>query len=824
MSKRHTEKGFSDSIKTRSENFNIRNKIKSPFDGLMANKLECMNCGFSEGIIHSLFTSVSLPLSSKELCSLEDCLSAYVNKEIIEDILCQKCSLIASKSDLEILLKSLPDSEISRTIKKKLNAIISALETEVLDAEYLKEFKLPRLVNTVKSKQIMFARLPKILTLHINRSTISPINGSIYKNTASITFPLILDLNKYTTSYSNLWIDPLQTMSVDVNQKNPLKYELKSIIVHYGSHTSGHYITFRKTPKGWFKISDRNVWACTIEEVLQSGNVFMLMYEEMKNTLNKYSPFLSFIENVSDFDQKLESYIIESISNTDNFYARYTKTILCASMIQESITACNLTAENSRPVCASTCVDWTNSQAFILQYYCTNRTLENDLSLIRADFALCTSPSQSFSLDCVKGLCQYCNSFSQNSMDMCCIVSNLSQCTIFNYSDSLSLPSCTRPNFTEIISPNTTDSDSLHITSINKDRQEEKDAGVLPRGTISFIIIFSIIIIFIILSLLILLIILSCNRRKKNKNIPSEQPSNLNQHFIRKHSSHKNNILSFFETSNSNLNYNTTLIEKDSDYFNRIVVTVPEKGHPQKINEDKQTKRINNLYNISDLNKNYKLSQNASLNLSSYRTLNHHASQITENNAGSINTNAFKSSRSRPASSVGEDRTTVLPVIMSIKDYYSDHQITRNTEVVALYMYEPKMPDEMTLERGDIIYVVSVWDDGWCSGIKIGKINNFNSKKNSIKYLEDTINNISESKTKAQTDELIIKVFPLIIKLDISPSSTLKSAPPNITHKVFYTSENNISSQLNEKNMKFKTIGHDIKLEKEIRRKSFPGI
>ncbi|CCJ30728.1 unnamed protein product [Pneumocystis jirovecii] len=258
MSKRHTEKGFSDSIKTRPENFNIKNEIKSPFDGLMANKLECMNCGFSEGIIHSLFTSVSLPLSSKELCSLEDCLSAYVNKEIIEDIVCQKCSLIASKSDLETLLKSLPDPEISETIKKKLNAIISALETDVLDAEYLKEFKLPRLVNTVKSKQIMFARLPKILTLHINRSTISPINGSIYKNTASITFPLILDLNKYTTSYSNLWIDPLQTMSIHVNQKKPLKYELKSIIVHYGSHTSGHYITFRKTPKGWFKISDKN--------------------------------------------------------------------------------------------------------------------------------------------------------------------------------------------------------------------------------------------------------------------------------------------------------------------------------------------------------------------------------------------------------------------------------------------------------------------------------------------------------------------------------------------------------------------------------------
>ncbi|KTW26674.1 hypothetical protein T552_02683 [Pneumocystis carinii B80] len=286
MSKKCTEKGFSDSIKTRSEICNIENEIKSPFDGLMANRLECINCGFSEGIIHSSFTSVSLPLSSsQELCSLEDCLSAYVNKEMIEDILCQKCSLIASKKDLEILLKSLPNSEMSQNIKKKLNAIISALETEVLDAEYLKDFKLPRLVNSIKSKQIMFARLPKILTLHINRSTISPINGSIYKNTASITFPLILDLNRYTTSYSTLWIDPIQTTSIP-NQKNQSKYELKSIIVHYGSHTFGHYVTFRKTLRGWFKISDRNVRACSIEEVLHSGNVFMLMYEQIKDNLN----------------------------------------------------------------------------------------------------------------------------------------------------------------------------------------------------------------------------------------------------------------------------------------------------------------------------------------------------------------------------------------------------------------------------------------------------------------------------------------------------------------------------------------------------------
>ncbi|KAG4306419.1 hypothetical protein PORY_000407 [Pneumocystis oryctolagi] len=1003
MSKKYTEKGFSDSIKTRSENFDIKNEIKSPFNGLMANRLECMSCGFSEGIIHSLFTSVSLPLSSKELCSLEDCLSEYVNKEMIEDILCQKCSLIASKNDLEFLLKSLPDSEISQIIRKKLNAIISALETEMLDADYLKEFKLPRLVNSVKSKQIMFARLPKILTLHINRSSISPVNGSIYKNTAPITFPLILDLNKYTTSYSTLWTDPLQTMSMHINQKKSLKYELKSIIVHYGSHTSGHYVTFRKTPKGWFKISDRNVRESTIEEVLQSGNVFMLMYEKLKDNLNinqiiqnfksenytkpctikyfssvfnnenenykkefqtksktqnlsdtstindtnylypimktskfikfillkKYAmfqvhkqnkhfptlkkiliggiaaffskvfgkcislsgstscpsfntslistsinntfPFLSSVSTTKDFDRKFESYIrenytigkygnyykclTENILNIDDFYARYTRTVLCASIVQESIIACNLTAADSPPICADTCAEWVSSQALILQRHCTNRTLKNDLSLIRVDFEICTSPSASFSLECIKGrsnepqscgfgtnilgLCQYCNSFSQDSIDTCCIVSNLSQCSVFNYSTSVNIPSYLIPNSTTSASLlNVTNSSSLPVAPINK---QEKNIAGLSKKTISFIIILSIIIVLIILSLLILLIILSYTRRR-NKDIISEQLNNLNQIFSRNKDLHKDDFSSFFKTNSSALNYNSVSAEKNPDHFNAIIpVDTEEKMHPFTNNENKQIRNFSNFYNIANLSKSYK-SQNPtsfSLNLNSYRTLNHHSSQMTENNPGTINTSAFRSSKSRPASSIGEDRISIFPTIMSMKDYYSDHQITRNTEVVALYMYKPKMPDEMTLEKGDIIHVVSVWDDGWCSGIKTGKMSNFDSEKNTskddIEYLENINKNASESKTQAQTDELIIKVFPLvcvchkdswkkIVISDISPSSTLKSAPLNTTHRILHTSENNIALSLNEKNIRFGNIEHDIKITKEIRRKSFPEI
>ncbi|QSL65976.1 hypothetical protein MERGE_003113 [Pneumocystis wakefieldiae] len=559
---------------------------------------------------------------------------------------------------------------------------------------------------------------------------------------------------------------------------------------------------------------------------------------------NNTFPFLSLVTDVNEFDEQLESYIInhytknkyvnfygcsmEDILDANNFYARFTKTILCASVIQESIVACNLTAADSRPVCADTCAEWTTSEAFILQHYCTNRTLENDLSLIRFDFAVCTSPSASFSSKCIKGksnepqscgfganilgLCQYCNS-SLNSIDTCCALSNLSSCASFNYSISI-------PTTSSAIS-----SSSLPTIPINK--QEKNNTAKLSQKTMSFIIILSIIIIIIILSLLILLIILSFNKRRKIRNTMSKLNS-VKQH-ISEEDPYKRNYLSLFKTENNSntSNYNTLPVQKNSDYFNRTIITSTPEKELSTNNENKQVKSYKNFYNIADLNKNHKLYQNttpSSLKFDSYKSLNHHTSQITENNSESINAITLKNSKSRPTSSIGQDRVAILPIVMSMKDYYSDHQITRNTEVIALYIYEPKMPDEMVLERGDIIHVVSVWDDGWCSGIKIGKLDNFNTKKNTFK------NNI-----KYQQNELTIKVFPLVcvchkdswkdaIESDISPSSTLKSAPPNITRQIFNNSENDISSQLNEKNIIFENTEHDTKIAKETRRKSFPEI
>ena len=53
------------------------------------------------------------------------------------------------------------------------------------------------------------------------------------------------------------------------------------------------------------------------------------------------------------------------------------------------------------------------------------------------------------------------------------------------------------------------------------------------------------------------------------------------------------------------------------------------------------------------------------------------------------------------------------------KDYYSDDDIHPNDKVATLWAYSPRAGDEFELERGDMLKVVGIWDDGWATGVRI---------------------------------------------------------------------------------------------------------
>lgn len=54
------------------------------------------------------------------------------------------------------------------------------------------------------------------------------------------------------------------------------------------------------------------------------------------------------------------------------------------------------------------------------------------------------------------------------------------------------------------------------------------------------------------------------------------------------------------------------------------------------------------------------------------------------------------------------------------KDYYSPDDIRPGDNVATLWAYQPRAGDEFELERGDMLKVVGIWDDGWATGVRIG--------------------------------------------------------------------------------------------------------
>lgn len=223
----------------------------------------------------------------------------------------------------------------------------------------LKDVRMEKVFSPMSTKQAMIARVsiappslltqltlfkpPPVLALHINRSVHYGHYAS--KNNVRLLFPEVLDLTPYTTS-GNLSTVPTSAISTPppalprsttptpATYANPrIIYRLSAVVCHYGQHSFGHYICYRRKPKhpsvgadkrwappkiidplqleddpsasaeavgmealgpryvfedetdirpgkGWLRISDDAVRECGIETVLQEGTgAFMLYYE-----------------------------------------------------------------------------------------------------------------------------------------------------------------------------------------------------------------------------------------------------------------------------------------------------------------------------------------------------------------------------------------------------------------------------------------------------------------------------------------------------------------------------------------------------------------
>ncbi|KAG1464253.1 hypothetical protein G6F46_002794 [Rhizopus delemar] len=332
-----------------------RRSPRNPFTGLAATRVSCVNCGYTAPIRHHTFDNVSLTVPQTRHCTLENCLSTYTKVDTLNDFQCRKCTLNAT---LESMLRELAsvegkNQERASVLKVDIGRIKDALQYNVEASLY----GIPLVTPTqtpCTTKQTMFANPPKALCLHLSRSVYHP-SGMVQKNHCQVQFSEYLDLAQFTTNGYLNTSDPGASLSsppttpilpqtrtsraslvylrnmahghrfshsqkdglnialmtnkeadrpiqnalpsyiVPVNRA--IQYRLCAVIVHYGNHDSGHFVTYRrkKLPTGhevrsplgdntprpatkFWRCSDDVIEEVDLDAVLQS-EAYMLFYE-----------------------------------------------------------------------------------------------------------------------------------------------------------------------------------------------------------------------------------------------------------------------------------------------------------------------------------------------------------------------------------------------------------------------------------------------------------------------------------------------------------------------------------------------------------------
>lgn len=98
--------------------------------------------------------------------------------------------------------------------------------------------------------------------------------------------------------------------------------------------------------------------------------------------------------------------------------------------------------------------------------------------------------------------------------------------------------------------------------------------------------------------------------------------------------------------------------------------------------------------------------------------------------------------------------------LSTFKDYYSQDDIHPGDRVATLWAYQPRAGDEFELERGDMLKVVGIWDDGWATGVRISdRAEDFDPKHK--KQRDSGVSNGSGRRSSSPPPMGEVKAFPV---------------------------------------------------------------
>lgn len=111
-------------------------------------------------------------------------------------------------------------------------------------------------------------------------------------------------------------------------------------------------------------------------------------------------------------------------------------------------------------------------------------------------------------------------------------------------------------------------------------------------------------------------------------------------------------------------------------------------------------------------------------------------------------------------SSPGGESSGKSEQLSAFQDYYSKDSIHPGDRVAVLWAYQPRAGDEFTLDRGDMLKIIGIWDDGWATGVRLSD----HAENYDFKRREQRDSGVSngENPVSSPAPTGDIKAFPLV--------------------------------------------------------------
>ncbi|KAJ5587565.1 uncharacterized protein N7459_003330 [Penicillium hispanicum] len=428
-------------------------------------------------------------------------------------------------------------------------------------------------------------------------------------------------------------------------------------------------------------------------------------------------PWLQNVSNITQFDQSLSDYVSRTLVNSkyvdilgcmgvngsaqNDYYAQYTTSVICSGLIQSSIGDCGLTSAESEPLCAETCALYATSEEEIMMNtdLCSS-TNKNYMKQIRSDFTICSQPADSLTGSCVDGsanepdncgfssntvgLCTYCAS---NSTDTCCGSANAtSRC------HGVSIPTSTAT-----LQPIATSSGAAGAGA---------GAGHgLSGGQIAGIVIGSVAGVAILAALLALLFI--CRRRRRSQSEVGLNQPNPQRKGASPPMQHMDSPQAYTMVPGGRVARMSALRE------------VPSTSSPA---YSRTSAAMFGTAKYSD-------SSDSEAMGASPGAMSKRIPPVTGKRHGSLSSSsalAGLDSDSSPRSGTINQYSSPEGVtsgqseqLSYFRDYYSTDDIHPGDGVAVLWAYSPRAGDEFELDRGEMLKVIGIWDDGWATGVRL---------------------------------------------------------------------------------------------------------